>query len=793
MPFLTNLQEKNVVDKLTDDESALKKIFNRKKLTYHTKSVAVESYDEYSKKGWEVFSESPGGLRINMRKPKKHSIQFEDDMWCMFYNLGYRHLNIDEFLHLPHGKEPKNTKQIDVVAICPTNKIVFLTECKSSAKTNKKSFKDEIELLVSMKNGYTKSIHQIFGQEYKVKLIFATNNYRMEASDDDYKRLESADIFYINNNGFDYIKNIIKHYKHAAPYQFLGIVFRGQKIRDEPILIPALKGKMGGMEYYMFSIEPAFLLQIGFVLHRVKANEVDYPTYQRMLVPNRLKNIAAYLNEPDVKNFFPNSVIINFNVTKRVKIGFEAGHPARAMPRTKSKFGILKIPMAYAIANIIDGQHRIYGYSATELAETDTIPVVAFKEMKTDAQLKMFMDINQNQKAVSADLKLALKVDLDWSSKRVDSRMGALKAAIVTSLGDSSSSILKDRISIGEDKADLKFKPFYTALGRSLMIPIATATRFDREKSNSSLYDIANQDESNAMYESLKKIKDLINSCYEFVAEYFSDIYNQDSTENLIISNRGTYAFIMIIGSLNDFLTEKGDVSLETSNKERFSSMEKYLIALCEGINSLNAEIKKNLLKQLGQAAESMWFFTFQNIIHNRFDDYETNELKEWLQTKNKEIQERAKDLVFKIERHVKTVTISGLQSLYGDEWEIECGKVYLECMERMNQEKVGDHKNGIHDREYTWTDYFQILDYKKIIKQNWGKKPAEEADDYETFQQNFSVDLGEGVRTQTLSLAWIEKFNSYRKITAHEGTKEVGLNLKEVDLLEDICKQLTS
>ena len=54
MPFLTNLQEKDVVDKLTDDESALKKIFRRKKLTYHSKTAPVDSYDEHAKKGWDI-------------------------------------------------------------------------------------------------------------------------------------------------------------------------------------------------------------------------------------------------------------------------------------------------------------------------------------------------------------------------------------------------------------------------------------------------------------------------------------------------------------------------------------------------------------------------------------------------------------------------------------------------------------------------------------------------------------------------------------------------------------------
>jgi len=66
---------------------------------------------------------------------------FEDDIWCMFYNLGYRHLNMDEFLRLPFDKEPENTKQIDIVAVCPTNKKSGCPYCAGKKTLNYDLFK----------------------------------------------------------------------------------------------------------------------------------------------------------------------------------------------------------------------------------------------------------------------------------------------------------------------------------------------------------------------------------------------------------------------------------------------------------------------------------------------------------------------------------------------------------------------------------------------------------------------------------------------------------------------------
>ena len=64
---------------------------------------------------------------------------------------------------------------------------------------------------------------------------------------------------------------------------------------------------------------------------------------------------------------------------------------------TSAKHGILKIPNAYAIAYIIDGQHRLYGYAGTEYSEKNQIPVVAFENMEEADQLDLFMKINEKQ------------------------------------------------------------------------------------------------------------------------------------------------------------------------------------------------------------------------------------------------------------------------------------------------------------------------------------------------------------------------------------------------------------
>jgi len=464
MAFLKQFQVEEIKEKLVSDVSQLGKLYKAKKSDYQHLSVDHSLVDGYLKEGWETEGK-PLKTKTKIRKPKIHSKKFEDDIWCQFYNLGYRTLNYDENFIIPFSKNEEDKKQIDIIAV--NDETILLVECKSSEKLKKApSFKDEFDVLGYRIDGFKKALKQIFGADKKIKYIFATRNLRINADSEDLKRLENTNSLYYNNNTYDYINNLIKNYKNASFYQFLGLVFKNEIINLNKIEIPAVNGKMGKKDYYMFSIEPSLLLKMGFILHRTRANESEFPTYQRLLVPSRLKGITKFIDDG---GYFPNSIIINFN-TKKNKIKFE---PHSKSSSSNSRTGMLKIPNAYGIAYIIDGQHRVYGYANSKYVENNTIPVVAFNGLDTIKQLEIFMDINQNQRAVSPSLRLDLEEDLYWDSDRADSRLKALRSSIIKKLGNSESSPLFNKISVGEDKAILTFKPFTTAIANSGLLPSA--------------------------------------------------------------------------------------------------------------------------------------------------------------------------------------------------------------------------------------------------------------------------------------------------------------------------------
>lgn len=773
MTFISQYQVDTLKGKIISDPSLLGKIYKSKKNKYIIINVDHSLVDEYIKKGWEEYTK-PLKTKTPLRIMKTTSKSFEDAIWCQFYELGFRQLNYDDNFNLPFSKSEEDKKQIDIVAI--NDEVIFLIECKTSEYGNRQSYKDQFDLLGIRLDGFRKSLEQVFGKR-RVKFIFATKNFVLDENSLDLERLKKTNSFYYNDNTYEYVNSLLKNYKNAALYQFLGLTFKNEIVSDQKIEVPAVEGKMGGKNYYMFSIEPSLLLKISFVLHRTRANEAEFPTYQRLLVPSRLNGITKYI---DKGGYFPNSLIINFSQEKH-QLQFESS--ARGTT-SNSRFGTLKIPNAYAIAYVIDGQHRLYGYANSQFLDSNTIPVVAFDNLSTKEQLDIFMDINQNQKAVSPSLKTDLEEDLFWNSNRADMRLKALRSSIIKGLCNTLHGPLQNKVTVGEDKALLSTEFFKRGLIDSKLLPWANGNKFDEERSSSSLYNIHNHDHDQEMKKTKKEVVNLINSCYQLIHDDYPEVFNRE--KYFIMSNRGSYAVTTLIGHLNQFLTNNKIISKSTSSKERFVAISPYITAMLDEMQKISSTEESKILSIQGQGAEVSWLRFFQSLINTKIPDYNPKELQDWRERQDEALQDKGRKFGVEIEKKMKSVVLNKMKILYGDNWELEINAIKTACQARANEENEKNYKEGL-DKRVDWTEMFNINDYKKIIENYWTKTPEHLSGSFTSFQDEFSINIGEGFNSKPERIKWISRFNSYRNMWAHEGTKEKRLNRNEVDFLEKI------
>ena len=770
MALLTPTQIQSIKEHMTDDLSVLTKKFKAKKTPYETRSISLNELDDYLSEGWEEVSTSKHKAKIQKLKPI--DIRFEDDIWCMFYNLGFRILNYDEKLVIQWGKSSEERHQIDVVAV--GEEAIFVVECKATENIKQVSFKKEIEEICHYKEGVMRVLKEIYGQEKKVKFIFATRNYTYPEDCYDERRLIDNKIFQFTDNTYDYVNSLIKSYKSTVIYQFYGLMFQHERINNEKIRIPALRGSMGGHEYFMLSIEPAKLLKIGFVLHRTKVNtQISMPTYQRLLVPSRLKGIGEFI---DKGGYFPNTVIVNFdNSNKKNRVQFEQA--AGGSDNTKTKLGYLTIPNAYCIAYIIDGQHRVYGYAGSKYKDTNTIPVVAFNGLPSDEQLKIFMDINEHQKAVSPGLRLDLNEDLNWDSPRLDSRLKALRSSIIKQLATGNNSVLTRKISIGEDTAKLTFKPFDTALSQSSLLPKATSKEFTKH-TDVCLYNTKCIEHNKAMKDSQKCISNLIKECYAYVYYKMNEEHSEEY-EQFIECNRGTYAFISLISSFNEHLIHQHALTQDSSTKEQKEKMAPYFDALIDYICNIPADDKRQILFIKGAGADTFWLRKYQNAIRQKISSYNPEGLTEWIETQDKDLQEQGKSYGKAIEKLIKNKVLLKLEDLYGSTWENQIKSIKGRCLMRMDDSE---------DEDQEWTEYLNMQDLKEIIDNKWHTQ-KENDENFKTFEQEFSIKIAETFRTKSDKIKWLNDLISFSK--SWTTTKGRALTRAEVNEMNIILQSL--
>jgi DNA sulfur modification protein DndB len=321
------------------------------------------------------------------------------------------------------------------------------------------------------------------------------------------------------------------------------------------------------------------------------------------------------------------------------------------------------------------------------------------------------------------------------------------------------------------------------------LLPNAKGNQYDPESVQSCLYNVNNQDHKSEMQRAKINLLNFLNLCYGFVEEYYPGIFARD--QYFILSNRGTYAFINLIGSLNSFETKKGSVNIKSTSNERFYEIEKYLKALLDQLQSINTKEEELMLNSYGTGADIKWLRFFQTLVNRKFSIYEPTELVDWKERQDEALQSEGRKYGVEIERKMKHIVVDKLKQLFGDNWDIEIGKIQRECEARAKEEIERQYKEGLGRKAIPWTDMFFVADYKDIIKKYWSNAPDPIPQGFKAFQDEFSIDIGHGFNSKEEKIKWVSLFNSYRNLWAHEGTKEEGLNREEVNFLKMIHQHL--
>ncbi len=696
---------KEVVNKLLDgliSGKELKSIQNKRKKEYITEGILYDLKDEYLNEGWELDREFK--YKIRMRKSKPQDEIFEDQVWNTLANLGFELLNKDRNYRLPYSEDESLTQQVDVLAV--DEQTMLLVKCKSAEKNTKGNFKEVIEAIGGRKVGILKTLKKMFpNSKHKVKFVLATNNYYL--SKPDIERLENFDIIHFDEEIIGYYQDLTKQLGLSARFQLLGNLFEGQTIPELENQIPAIEGKMGSHTYYSFSIEPDKLLKLGYVLHRNKANKKLMPTYQRMIKRARLKSVQEFI---DCGGYFPNSLIINIEAKRKLK--FE-----RANTQVKnaiSNIGVLHLPKKYRSAFIIDGQHRLYGYANSKYKSNNSIPVVAFVNLNRSEQVKLFMDINEKQKAVPKNLRNTLNANLLWNSESLIQQFKALRLQIAQDLGEDKDSPLYERIIIGENKKTSRMCITIDAVATSLY----RSDFFGKISKNVIIEDgtFYNGD----LDSTYNKIVPYLKSCFNYLKNNLSEEIWEKGEEGIVLINKGVYAIIMVISDIINHLSENKYINPKSDAKDKlFEETKTYLDPIIHFFKNITDEQVLELKSRYGSGGDTKYWRTLELVVQETHASFKPSGLEDYLKKEAKEFNEKSYKLIRDLEQFFNSEFKEKLKSKFDKSWWKK--GVPPDVYEKA--ELLASKKNReIEDEEDEVTPWecLNLIDYRKIALKNW-------------------------------------------------------------------------
>jgi len=697
---------------------------------------------EYEQDGWELDTELKTALK--MRRAKAPDVAFEDRVWAAMAKLNFTDLNADRNFRLPYGPGENDNKQIDVFAA--DDEVVLIIECRSTERVKTSSFKDELEATKGREKGIRQALRQRY-PDHKVKFILATENYGVTKETKD--RFDRADILHLDEEAIEYYLELANHLGKAARYQLLGNLFAGKKIsRLDDVKVAAIEGTMGGETYYSFAIEPARLLKFAYVLHRNKANNDMVPTYQRLIKKARLTSVRNFVEDGGM---FPNSIILNLDMGKR-------GHrfdPAGNQPGG-AKLGVLTLPNQYKSAYVIDGQHRLYGYAGARNADKELIPVVAFVNLPRERQVELFMQINENQKAVPKNLRNTLNADLLWTSPNLDEQSRALRLRIAQHFGEQRTSPLFGRVIVGEDTRTsercISIDALNNGLSRGNFIGSFTKTEM---KQAGSFY-------KGNVEATMNVLLPFLEECFSYMKARMPDQWELGNSEGgFVFINVGVEALLRIFSDVVDYLKADGSIIPTNENAKQMLEYSKELLdPMTEYLLGLSAEDAEKFRKRYGSGGATQYWRDLQEAINAAVPGFNPEGLADYQKGQKKEHNASSWEIINDLEQYLNQEVKSALEDKFGEFWYDEGvpKKIRSEAaLTRIDQNESRPKNEHLDDWDCLYLlDYFKIVTYQHDI---W----------VEVFENRFTRPGEEKISGGWRKKAsWMERMNEVRNDVSH-------------------------
>jgi DGQHR domain-containing protein len=658
--------------------------------------------EQRTEKGEQLYSPWQLHKGNTWRRPKTPDEIFEDRIWLLLFNLGFKSLNSDRQCRLEYKAY---TKQIDVLGRDDSH--AFVVQCRTTeSETNKIQARGMLEEFAAHHDEIRKALADYWGHGSFASVchIVALGSREERGIDEDYVQKNPQHNLHLwSLNDIEYMEQLVESVGPIARQQLYAVMLQGRRNSKIEHTYPAIKARIGNRTVYNFLVSAKELANHVYVHHRKLSSLTEASqAYQRMLRPLKLKQIREFLDNDN--GFFANNIILNFNKPLEW---------TRIKASDSVEIGTIKLPGYYGCAWIIDGQHRLYG--AASANKDVLLPVIALEQYSEAKQAELFVEINKKQTAVAGNLLWDLYSDIYRDSEQP--REAKLWMVSEVAKRISRDGPLQMKIEFESDlrthKAPLTLNTVCTSISQNCPWDILAREGTAEQK--------------------VKNVARAINCFFSAVKSLRETEWSDPASGKIILTNNGFAVFFLLFSDIVKHFNHTDQKSLFTpSNVNRLTEEIGKLLqpAIELGVN--DAARAQAITKGTARGLQANNAREMAKIIHDFCDNFSPPRLAGVVADQPEKsplpggtlIRERA----VSFEKVLREFVVAKLTEWHGDQW-WKCGlpgdlKRELDEQWKKNLVKAPELQNN-RDPNKTKFSYCDITRVASVIKygENWERE----------------------------------------------------------------------
>jgi DNA sulfur modification protein DndB len=353
---------------------------------------------KYRSKGFRPRKRRKHGA-ILMRRRKSEWEVFEDQILLLLQ----KGLKLQDVYGGPRAR--LGGHQIDAAGGAAGTYIVV--ECKTSKSPDYSSLKRAIKDIIGEKSEIASAVAEKYGARYsEIKFVLALDGIDYGQPEEEYAARNGIKI--IGDAYLAMLGQLVGLVGERIKYNLLyDLGVSSIPIRDgkeQSFEVPAFRIRKNNQTSYSFLMKARHLLDLAYV-SRIEGGEKN--AFQRLLAKRKLESVASFIDGGGV---FKNNIVVNFDKIQFKSLQSFRGEGGNAILDR----GTLKIPKRFCSVWLVDGQHRLFGYSKCKNQEhlDDWLPVIGLHDASGTEAAKTFVEINQNQKPVDPNIIWALSDEI---------------------------------------------------------------------------------------------------------------------------------------------------------------------------------------------------------------------------------------------------------------------------------------------------------------------------------------------------------------------------------------------